>query len=214
MKSVYTDDKCSLADDVKQFPPGFKGKMVKVPIERDQVLELFPDDSKCTLYLYPYINFIDSEKKLLVPFLTKNAPIEGQWLKDIVTHTPRPKYILNIADKFMASLGLEKKNFVAIHWNFEKDYEDACNKKQGDVFCELAGNSTAAYKGTECFFHLNHKANLGCGHLIKRETYQYFSLDQTCETTQSKGKIEGNLLLGLNEDPIYCTTRTGAALES
>ena len=152
MKSVYSDEKCSLAEGVKQFPVDFKGKMVKVPIERDQVLELFPDDSKCSLYLYPYINFIDSEKKLLVPFLTKGSPTEGKWLRDIVTHTPRPKYIKTIADKFMADKGLEKKNFISIHWNFEKDYEDACTKKQGEVFCELANNSTAAYNGTFCYF--------------------------------------------------------------
>ena len=148
MKSVYSDEKCSLAEGVKQFPIDFKGKMVKVPIEREKVLELFPDDSKCSLYLYPYINFVDSEKKLLVPYLTKGSPTEGKWLRDIVTHTPRPKYIKTIVDKFMADKGLEKKNFISIHWNFEKDYEDACTKKQGEVFCELANNSTAAYNGT------------------------------------------------------------------
>ena len=147
MKSVYTGDQCELTEGVKQFPPDFRGKMVKVPTEQKDVLEMFPDDSKCTLYLYPYINFVDSEKKLLVPFLTKGAPIQGKWLRDIVKHTPRPQYVHKIAEKFMSEKGLEKKNFVSIHWNFEKDYEDACKKKQGEVFCELANDSTAAYKG-------------------------------------------------------------------
>ena len=147
MKSVYTDDQCSLAEGVQQLPVDFKGKMVKVPTEREKVLELFPDESKCSLYLYPYINFIDSEKKLLVPFLTKGSPEEGRWLRDIVTHTPRPQFVKSIVDKFMETNELQKKNYVSIHWNFEKDFEDACKKNQGDVFCTLSEDGSAAYTG-------------------------------------------------------------------
>ena len=45
-------------------------------------------------------------------------------------YTPRPAFIKNMADKFMEDFELKKSTYIAIHWNFEKDYEDACKKDQ------------------------------------------------------------------------------------
>ena len=123
--------------------------MVKIPLEKSKIEELYPDNTaECTLWLYPYINFIDSEKKLLIPFMQKGSPDEGRWLKDIVKYTPRPSFIQSIADAFMEKEGFAKKTFLSIHWNFDKDYEDACSKNQGQIFCDLKTNATGAYKGT------------------------------------------------------------------
>ena len=116
----------------------------------DQTGELFEyldTEAKCSLWLYPYINFIETEKRLLIPFMSRGSPVEGKWLKDIVKYTPRPRFVLDICDQFQAKFDLTKSTFLAIHWNFEKDFKDACTKKSDQFYCDLKVNSTEAFQG-------------------------------------------------------------------
>ena len=92
---IYTDEECTLADGVKLSPPGFAEKMVKLQPKAEDVQQQFPVASDtCTLWLYPYINFIESEKKLLIPFLTRASPPEGKWLKVRIENS-RPRLRLS-----------------------------------------------------------------------------------------------------------------------
>jgi len=146
---IYSDDDCTLAEGVKLSPPGFTEKMVKLQPNSVDVAERFPvSEDKCALWLYPYINFIESEKKLLIPFLTRASPPEGKWLKDIIKYTKRPKYIHQVVDDFFELNSLDKSNYLAIRWDFEKDFSDSCEKKKDDFFCNLTSNSTDAFRGS------------------------------------------------------------------
>lgn len=145
---IYSDDDCTLAEGVKLSPPGFTEKMVKLQPNAEDVAARFPvSEDKCALWLYPYINFIESEKKLLIPFLTRASPPEGKWLKDIIKYTKRPKYVHQIVDDFFELHSLDKSNYLAIRWDFEKDFSDSCEKKKDDFFCNLTSNSTDAFRG-------------------------------------------------------------------
>ena len=42
---------------------------------------------------------------------------------------------------------LDKSNYLAIRWDFEKDFSDSCEKKKDDFFCKLTSNSTEAFRG-------------------------------------------------------------------
>jgi len=148
LEAIYTDEECSLAEGITQTPVGFDQKMVKIGTTKEDVLKLFTDtDAKCSLWLYPYINFIETEKRLLIPFMSRGSPIEGKWLKDIVKFTPRPRFVLDICDHFQTKNDLTKTTFLSIHWNFEKDFKDACTKKSDQFYCDLKINSTSAFQG-------------------------------------------------------------------
>ena len=42
MKPMYQDEECTPSEGVSQSPADFKGKMVKIPTEKDKILELYP----------------------------------------------------------------------------------------------------------------------------------------------------------------------------
>lgn len=61
----------------------------------------------------------------------------------------------DLCDKFQETKELTRSTFLAIHWNFEKDFKDACDKKKEDFYCSLKPNSTSAFQG-ENFFDRNY----------------------------------------------------------
>ena len=42
MKPMYEDDDCHLSSGISQTPKEFSGKMVKIPTDKEKVLELYP----------------------------------------------------------------------------------------------------------------------------------------------------------------------------
>lgn len=77
--------------------------------------------------------------------MQRGRPIEGKWVKDIVKYTGRAKYIMDIVELFKSKYDISKPNYLAIHWNFEKDFEDLCDKKNDAFFCDMKKNSTLAF---------------------------------------------------------------------
>jgi hypothetical protein len=72
----------------------------------------------------------------------------SQKIKDIIKYTKRPKYVHQIVDDFFELHSLDKSNYLAIRWDFEKDFSDSCEKKKDDFFCNLTSNSTDAFRGS------------------------------------------------------------------
>ena len=94
--------------------------------------------------------------------MSRGTPPEGKWIKDIIKYTPRPRFVKDLCDKFQEKKELTRSTFLAIHWNFEKDFKDACDKKKEDFYCSLKPNSTSAFQGNSenfefiiCLFNMN-----------------------------------------------------------
>ena len=107
-----------------QFPDA--KQPLNIPFDRTKLFQTFPAagmmNVQCAALILPYRNYPLGE------FINVNKPEKMQSLnitqeevlffKDIVTHTPRPAFIRELASRFVHQVMGAGRDFIGIHWAY------------------------------------------------------------------------------------------------
>jgi len=135
------DHKCKPRDGIPIYPENLYSKNINnLPFEEDRLRELYPDeDSKCAVWLFPYIQFQDFTLNIYSAWsgnLRFNQKSHAELLDDVVSHTQRPPFVRSIVDKFVKKY-LDNKKFLAVHYRFDSnDWMNHCDGKEDNLTCE------------------------------------------------------------------------------
>ena len=105
---------------------------IKLPMNAKKINEIYGSkipDEKCVFWMKPFRNMKWHE--MLTPVSSWKNVIEHNLAKNMVKSTSRPKSVKIVAQEFMNKfLKNRRKNYISVHWRYEKhDFGAHCKKK-------------------------------------------------------------------------------------